>query len=170
MNIFALDLDPKIAAQMSCDKHAIKMVLESTQLLSTAMIKNGDKGVYKLNHVNHPCTIWAAKTKSNFNWLKQHFLALCEEYTFRYGKIHKCQQFYDQLNDNKIPDGPLTEFAQAMPEYCKVKDDPVKAYRNYYINEKYKFATWKKREKPDWFVLNDEQLREIQELNIQRNL
>lgn len=36
MNIFVLDRDPYIAAQMHCDKHVIKMICEYAQLLSTA--------------------------------------------------------------------------------------------------------------------------------------
>ena len=36
MNIFYLDKNPKIAAQMHCDKHVVKMVLEYAQILSTA--------------------------------------------------------------------------------------------------------------------------------------
>lgn len=36
MNIFALDNDPKLAAQMHLDKHIVKMPIEYAQLLSTA--------------------------------------------------------------------------------------------------------------------------------------
>ena len=36
MNIFVLDDQPEIAAQMMCDKHVVKMILESCQLMSTA--------------------------------------------------------------------------------------------------------------------------------------
>mgnify|MGYP003310074464 CR=1 FL=1 len=54
-------------------------------------------------------------------------------------------------NDLGIPDIGLTEIPQAMPDYCKVPNDPISGYRNYYINEKFYFANWKKREKPLWF-------------------
>jgi len=36
MNIFYLDKDPIVAAEMSCDKHVCKMIIESAQMLSTA--------------------------------------------------------------------------------------------------------------------------------------
>ena len=36
MNIFVLDRDPIQAAKYMCDKHVVKMILESCQLLSTA--------------------------------------------------------------------------------------------------------------------------------------
>jgi len=35
MNIFVLDKDPYVAAQMMCDKHVVKMILEGSQMLST---------------------------------------------------------------------------------------------------------------------------------------
>ncbi len=35
MNIFVLDKDPAIAAQMLCDKHIVKMLLETAQLPSS---------------------------------------------------------------------------------------------------------------------------------------
>ncbi len=36
MNIFVLDEDPVISAQMMCDKHIPKMIVEAAQMLSTA--------------------------------------------------------------------------------------------------------------------------------------
>lgn len=36
VNIFMLDLDPRAAAQAHCDKHVVKMILETAQLLSSA--------------------------------------------------------------------------------------------------------------------------------------
>ena len=36
MNIFVLDENPVIAAKMACDKHIVKMILESAQMLCTA--------------------------------------------------------------------------------------------------------------------------------------
>ena len=35
MNIFILDEDPRKAAQMVCDKHVNKMIIESAQMMST---------------------------------------------------------------------------------------------------------------------------------------
>ena len=54
MNIFYLDRDPKIAAQLACDKHVVKMILESAQMLCTAhRVLDGDDyadryGLYKM--------------------------------------------------------------------------------------------------------------------------
>ena len=153
MNIFAVDKDPKISAQQLCDKHVVKMILESAQMLCSAF-PNGD-APYKRAFYNHPCTIWARESQENYEWLLAHAYAMCQEYTRRYGKVHKsiyaiewCGKNYIKL---QLPQKGLTEFAQAMPEQYKNKCS-VTAYRSYYNGEKAGFATWKKRETPKWFV------------------
>ena len=59
MNIFVLHRDPKIAAQMSCDKHVVKMILETAQMLSSAARAKGAWAPYKQTHKKHPCTLWS---------------------------------------------------------------------------------------------------------------
>lgn len=117
---------------MSCDRHCIKMILESAQLLCTAIWLHGGVAPYKATHRSHPCTIWAAESKKNWLWLKEYALALCEEYTLRYGKIHKTQEIIELLSSDCIPDGEMTPFAQAMPDEYKRPNDVVEAYRTYY--------------------------------------
>lgn len=152
MNIFILDKDPKKAAKQQIDKHIVKMPLESAQMLCTALSSHGQSATpYKPTHKKHPCTIWASQNKANFNWLVEHGIALCEEYTSRYGKRHKCQDVIEWCSRNSsiIPEGGLTEFAQAMPDEYKSKDS-VLAYRKYYKGEKSRIATWKQN-KPSWY-------------------
>ena len=91
MNIFYLDPHPTVAAQQCCDKHVVKMILESAQMLSTAhrvLDKNDNELLYKEAHKNHPSTKWVRESHLNYQWLYAHFVALGEEYTARYGKIH----------------------------------------------------------------------------------
>ena len=53
MNIFYLDRDPVIAAQMMCDKHVVKMILESAQMLSTAhRVLDGDEYATRWDYTN----------------------------------------------------------------------------------------------------------------------
>ncbi len=153
MNIFALHSDPLQAAIFHCDKHCVKMVLESAQMLCTNLNLKGIETPYKSCHKNHPCTIWARETCSNYSWLCELGLALSNEYTFRYNKTHASEKVIQFCYSNKhnFPEGPLTPFAQAMPEQYKC-DDAIQAYRNYYIGEKKDFAIWSKREVPDWFA------------------
>ncbi len=136
MNIFVLSKDPAQAARMMCDKHVVKMVLESTQMLCTAhhhhLKGRASKKLYKPAYANHPCTVWARQTSANYNWLLQHAAALCSEYLVRYGKVHASSKLIGGvLQNNPCPIGKLTPFAQAMPKHLKGKD-PVMAYRQYY--------------------------------------
>jgi hypothetical protein len=160
MNIFYLDKDPIIAAQMSCDKHVVKMILESAQMLcSTHRVLDGDdiadsKGMYKMAHKNHPSTIWTRSSVQNYIWLWRHMTALMREYTHRYGKIHATEKLKECLarTPNNIPyGGKFTDPPQCMPEECK-GEDTVLAYQKYYIREKSGFAKWSKRETPAWFL------------------
>ena len=159
MNIFYLDRDPVIAAQMSCDKHVVKMILESAQMLSTAhRVLDGDEyadenGLYKKAHVNHPSSIWVRCSYQQYKWLYDHMVALMEEYTHRYGKHHATERLKVPLSEypKAISVGDFTEPPQCMPEVCK-GEDTVLAYQNYYIIEKSGFARWTKRETPAWFI------------------
>lgn len=181
INIFVLDNDPKTAAKMQCDKHVGgKMIVESAQMLSTAhrMLdgkvekrpsKTGkrmvnywvhpsmDDVLYKAVHFNHPCTVWTRESKSNYEWLYIHFIALCQEYTYRYQKIHKTERDLSLVLESTpltIPDTALTPFKLAMgaaPE-CINTNDPVGSYRKFYRTKKDRFEMkWTGRKIPDWF-------------------
>jgi len=157
MNIFILDNCPIKAAQYHCDKHTIKMILEHTQMLSTAIrVHSNDtvEGVYKMAHLNHPCSKWTRQTRNNFNWLCEMTEELFQEYTRRYGKQHKSYPIFQTCRNhaNMIPEGELTPHAQAMPPEYK-DADPVKAYRTYYIKDKKEFSKWKMGNTPDWFIV-----------------
>jgi len=155
MNIFVLDKDPIKAAQQHNDKHCVKQVLESCQMLSTAIrVCSNDQveGIYMMAHLNHPCSKWTRQTRSNFLWLCEMTEELFREYTRRYNKTHKSYDTFITCknNVNYIPEGNLTQFAQAMPQEYK-NQDPVIAYRTYYINDKKEFSTWKLGNIPDWW-------------------
>jgi hypothetical protein len=68
---------------------------------------------------------------------------------------HNCISFINwvQLNlqHSLIPEGPLTEFAQAMPDEFKCEDS-VQAYRNFYITGKQHLHKWTQN-KPDWITV-----------------
>ena len=160
MNIFVLADSPKESAEMHCDKHVCKMMIEYAQMLSTThRILDGDEviseSLYKVAHKNHPCTIWTRTNKSNYLWLFRLWKNLSMEYTLRYDKLHlswtKLNKYLNFTPKN-IPEGELTEQPQCMPDYCKDKEDVVEAYRNYYILEKNSFAKWKFSGQPDWFI------------------
>jgi hypothetical protein len=135
MNIFYLDRDPHEAARLQCDRHVVKMILETAQLLSTAHNElDGGQIAYKSTHKNH----------HNYTWLRRHLEALGDEYTRRYGKVHATiQKHSEALTEapNAIPDGGFTDPPQCMPDECK-NSDPVVAYMTYY---NYKADDWDAR-------------------------
>ena len=181
MNIFILDKDPVIAAQLQCDKHVVKMIVESAQMLSTAhrmldgtiqiapsksgkrMVKHYrlfddghlDETLYKAVHYKHPCTVWTMESDLNYDWHWIHFKALCDEYTYRYGKVHSSGRLLQPLRirPKNIPKGKLTPFKLAMkanPE-CML-ENAVLSYRAFYQTKQDRFKmVWTKRSKPGWF-------------------
>jgi hypothetical protein len=152
MNIFILDKDISTCAQYHCDQHVVKMILESVQIMCTALNKKGFSTPYKSTHVKHPCVLWAEESYSNFLWLNDLALALNDEYRFRFEKNtnHSSIAVLTEIAHFSYKDIGLTEFAQAMPEKYKVPGDAVAAYRKFYIGEKLRFAKWTKRAVPFW--------------------
>lgn len=146
------------------------MILETTQMLVAAVIRHGanpddmpytKKGTpWKATHVNHPCTRWAGDTRDNFAWLGMLGLALCDEYTHRYGKVHSCVNALIRLGEmeNIIPESILTPFPVAIADDKKCRQHPgfdelstVDKYRAYYNYDKSYFCKWTNREVPEWF-------------------
>lgn len=159
MNIFFLDENPKLSAQYHVDKHVVKMILETAQLLCsvhhvTDQVNDqvNDQVPYKLSHKNHPCAVWARQSLSNYLYLCELGLELGKEYTHRYGKRHKSIDVINWciLNRPNIPDIDFTTPAMTMPDEFKT-DSVVESYRNYYMGAKINLASWKNREKPFWF-------------------
>lgn len=180
MNIFILSDCPVESAQLQCDKHVVKMIVESAQMLSTAhrMLdgieerrpsKSGKTNVkywtlpdgrenilYKAVHMYHPCTVWTCESIENYNWHYRHFVALCNEYQYRYNKKHLSDTLLRDIlefHPTNIPTGPMTQFKLAMgsnPE-CMLPN-PVDAYRSFYQTKQDRFTmAWTKRPIPSWF-------------------
>ena len=143
MNIFFLHRDPQWAANALCDKHVPKMLLESAQMLSTAVQKYTDRieELYKPAYPNHPMTKWVGSTFSNFQWTLENAVFISQEYTQRFKKLHKSSAVINTIYDNSyiddIPDGFFKEPPQCMPDEYKDKDYVV-AYRKYYMDSEVK--------------------------------
>ena len=185
MNIFYVDHDPVKAAQALVDKHVVKMILESAQLLSTAhrvldgemtvydkyvegslppryrktktwRLHDGrDKVIYSATHINHPSAVWCRTAVENYTWLVDHMYGLMDEYTYRYGKKHKCHgeiAYLLQSPPKNLETWNWTEMPTAMPDEYKVAGDSLTSYRNYYKIGKSKLHAWKNRQPPEWIV------------------
>jgi len=153
VNIFFLDAAPVAAAQMLCDKHVNKMLIEATQLLCNCHPQ--ENVPYRRTHYNHPCSLWARKCRQNYLWLYKYAMALADEFYFRYGKPHACrrvlQGYLVVIPDGMVDSDIFSVPAQAMPDQYR-NINPVYAYRCYYWSEKKHFARWEKgRSKPIWW-------------------
>ena len=169
---------------MHADKHSIKMILEYAQLLSTAhrvldgiqqegKTKTGRKSkywilpddredmLYSATHIHHPSAIWVRQNKSNYVWLSNLLVELCEEYTYRYGRTHKVEETdlcYVLLKNipKNIKEGQFTGPTPAMPDECKVPGDSITSYRKYYVQHKRHLASWQgkvnSRPVPVWYT------------------
>ena len=149
MNIFILSWDHQTNARWHCDKHVVKMPLETTQMLSTVYHRYTNDGPYKPVHQKHPCTLWAGTTIDNYKWLHQLGVCLCKEYTYRYDRVHACEKVLAMIAEPpvKLKEEGFTTPYQAMPDVYKDRNTLV-AYHNYYINEKARFCKWKRRPIP----------------------
>jgi len=157
MNIFYINIDPIKAAQELCDDHVRKMQIESAQMLSTAHWETGGTAPYKRAHVNHPSTKWVRESIQHYEWVVDHGLEVCNEFTKRYGKHHKTQDVLEWLKINKpnIPDNGFKEPPQCMPDEFK-KENTIEAYKEYYIKDKVKIKklNWNKlNNMPDWVLV-----------------
>jgi hypothetical protein len=161
MNIFYLDENPILAAQYHVDSHVVKMILESAQMLCTAVnVKAGEQVTpYKTTHINHPCSVWVRESYGNWSYVYQLMLALQKEWRYRY-KHEKTHKSVELLLDNSIwvraihyigtTTNPFTPPALAMPDECKISSNPAECYREYYRKEKTHLHKWTGRDVPEW--------------------
>tara|TARA_R110001632_G_scaffold68465_7_gene160464 strand:+ start:978 stop:1517 length:540 start_codon:yes stop_codon:yes gene_type:complete len=176
MNIFYLDPNPDTCAEMHCDKHVVKMIIEYAQLMSTAhRVLDGDQYldktangrnikrwrlsnsnleqvIYKASHINHPSAIWTRQSKQQYEFVYNLFQSLCKEYTHRYGKEHLTQTKLDSILCDaplNIEDNGFTNPPQAMPDDVK-SVNTLEAYQAYYRNYKIDFAKWTNRVTPEF--------------------
>ena len=175
MNIFVLDKDPMKSAQMMCDAHVVKMIVESCQLLSThdRISKRwcDESGLYKPTHIGHPCRM-CLEQPYNRLWLIWHLNELLSEYSYRYHKVHKCQELFDRYwrHDDMwkmvvhIPPSvsaynsavarlyALCDLPKCMPDEFKDSSSVVQSYRNYYKHKQntMKYFRYTNREIPEW--------------------
>lgn len=161
MNIFYLDPDPFICAKFHCDKHVVKMILETAQMLCAVHHRYGQRldWMYKPTHTKHPSTLWAGDSVIHYNWLQKLGLELCYEYTHRYRKIHKTQNILEKL---VLPPMELIYLQEktwndpprCMPDECKAASS-LESYRIYYKHkQKLIDMKWERSSTnvPHWFI------------------
>ena len=175
MNIFYIDKSPIQCAQWMVDKHVVKMILESAQLLCTAhrlldgiqtpaksktgrnvkryILEDSRDGLlYSATHTNHPSAVWTRTSVENYLWLVEHTYGLLAEYKHRYGKTHKCTElaYYLQSPPQNLRDYDMTVMPCAMDKQYIISNDPIVNYRNYYSKGKAHIHSWTNRDPPEW--------------------
>jgi hypothetical protein len=175
MNVFVLDKNPKKAAEYHCNKHVVKMILETCQMMTTAcwvdlLHKRGKKTsdfkkqkdmqawlfenvtedlrpTWRMTHINHPCSVWTRESMDNYWWLGELGINLLLEYSARYKKIHSTTEIFDWLflHPPGLASKGLTPHPICMPELYKKEDNVVESYRRFYIGDKSRFAKWEPR-------------------------
>lgn len=167
MNIFASDKCPKQSAYNLDSKRVNKMLLESCQMLSTAVNENGGKAPYKSTHKNHPSNVWVRQSSANYEWLLDHAATLAHIYTLETGKIHKCQAIVYELSLPKhqslIPKGSITPIPNCAANAekgisFKHLTDINEAYI-YYLIARWNTDTltpkWKNRQTPTFYEVTN---------------
>ena len=164
MNIFFLSSIARNCARYHVDKHVIKMILEACQLLYTCLwihnpkclknaplTKSGSRG-YKKSHENHPSAKWVRESNGNYQWLCELGIELCDEYEYRFDKVHASREHLEWLikQDSGIEKQKCTKMIQVVPEKY-IDDFPIRAYRAYYMGEKNYLAKWTRRNTPHWY-------------------
>lgn len=159
MNIFILerttqgDIDWVKSAQSQDDLRVVKMTLETAQLLCSAInLLVGDQVTpYRTTHKNHPSSIWARQSFCNWSALKQHGIALAEEYTKRFGKRHKCLDIILSLDPDPslFPQISTTPPPAVVPDEYK-SDDIVQSYRRYWVSKAN--MRYNRSNPPQWFL------------------
>ena len=166
MNVFAVSDDPITAARSLCDQHVVKMPTETAQILSDALLIKGKKGPCSKFNIKHPRPIWASQSPDNFIWLVEHGIALCNEYSKRYGgKVHGALSKIIECSSIYATEFPL-EFLESdskmarliyvgLPEFrlhnALFNYSVVASYRNLYNKDKSRFARWRHSLPPEWY-------------------
>ena len=158
MNIFHLDKSPEVSALYHCDKHVVKMILETGQMLSTAYQRHCgiDEQLYKPAYPKHPMTIWVGDSLGNYMWSMDLLGHLLNQYRLRYhNRIHKTGRILNNLiclNENikdKFDVKNFTDPPLCMPDDCK-RDCYIFSYRKYYKEYKSYFAKYTSVDTPDF--------------------
>ncbi len=156
MNIFAVSSNPIVCAVGLDDRRLVKMVLETCQILSTAVWERGGEGPYRRTHVNHPCCVWARENAANYMWTHRLFECLAVEYTYRFGRQHRSWSEHGERLRNEVDlfkDGfDMTPHTQCTPG-VESSGDVHEDYREL-LRRKWEAdgdrARWTRRDPPSW--------------------
>jgi hypothetical protein len=149
------------------------MILETCQMLVTARVMRGELSTqdvpedcivdgrvkyhtYRMR--NHPCSKWVREDRTGFIYAQDLLRALCDEFTYRFGKVHATDSFYfgalPKADINKL--FPHRRRRKPVPlatgEKHPLDADPVEVYRRFYETKGDRWELqWTNRERPFWY-------------------
>ncbi|KAH3758420.1 hypothetical protein Pelo_9774 [Pelomyxa schiedti] len=103
VNFFYLSASAREGASWYNDNHVVKMGLEAVQVMWTCVrfvledaddiiakfeLETGKKSMNALHHAKHPVVMWCCCSHANFSLLLEYAIAIFEEYTARFHKVH----------------------------------------------------------------------------------
>lgn len=158
-------LDGTVGFVPSTDKQGNMVYLKSGKLRVKKHWRLDDDReteMYLAVHPKHPTTLWTMESAENYDWHYAHFVELLNEFERRHKKLPKTAVMKEILarRPDNIPTVPATPIKLAMAQFphCVVRGpdgvvNVVESYRNFYIEDKERFATWNKgRSAPTWWV------------------
>lgn len=171
LNLFHVHEDPVECAKAYFDVHVGKILIESCQMLSTAVrhwhklrpgIAREDyvNSLYITTHPNHPMNVWVRASYENWFWTLEHAIALHEEHQSRFARTHatygNCLAYlmHESINQLMVQALPYykTPIPRCMPERYRVSANVILCYRYYYRYGKDSvFHRWTYRPEPAWF-------------------
>lgn len=170
MNLFTISDNTKHCIQSLDDVLLRKTIVESAQMLSTAVHLNDEiidkpECLYKVYNANEEHNAWVRESKYNYKWTFYYLMDGLMEYRYRFDKNHdswRVAQVFSQYED-LFPNIGMTPFPRKFnKEYENYNElmnmkDTFKAYKLYLIT-KWKKETadnktpiWTRRDKPDFY-------------------
>ena len=166
MNMFTVEDSPEESAYALCDKHSVKMISESTQMISHYIraihpnVKSDKMPALAKSHFSHPVTVWTLKHVDNASWHLRHLIALNNTYTSRYGREHVYRPLTDIFSlyirsDNQPKFFPVCVHDDCIASGVLLRSgtlaEAIASYRADYNKHKAYFAKWKMGNVPVWF-------------------
>mgnify|MGYP000202601930 CR=1 FL=1 len=107
MNIFFLSWDTSKCAELYCDQHVNKILLEIVQMLYTAWHvcgnpdvllqapprKDGTPGYKPVSNRNHAMVMWVRSHLNNYNWTARLGMSLALEFNYAHFDSNSCLLF-----------------------------------------------------------------------------
>lgn len=169
MNLYTISDNPVLCIQSLDDFLLTRTIVESAQLLSTAIqeneaIKVKPEGIYKSFNPSETHNVWIRESKYNYKWVFLYFIEGLKEFKRRTGKNHKAWDVSRNLMEYEtyFPDIPMTpfprKFKKELSQYDELMNmkDTFEAYRNY-LNIRWdemitegREPSWTNCEKPSW--------------------